>query len=248
MPDQLDLDQLRERLYAAYATTHAGVSDVESQAPGFRRDVKPHLPRDLSVRILDLGCGQGHYVRLLLALGYEHTRGIDVSPEQVQTAHASGLTQVNLGDYRNSLGQAELDVVVATDFFEHLTRFEAVQALDRIKAALRPGGTLILRVPNAVSPFGGRLRYGDVTHETSFTPGSLRQLAAATGLTAIEIRACPPPIHGVISALRAGVWWAVAGLIKMALTAETGQVRGHVVTQNMVAIMRLDGRQSLRAG
>lgn len=240
MPGDSNLDQFRERLYAAYATTHAGVADLESQVPGFRRDIRPHLPKDRRVQILDLGCGQGHYVRHLLALGFEHTRGIDVSPEQVEEARASGLTQVSLGDYRQSLGVAELDVVIATDFLEHLTRFEGLQALDGIKRALRAGGAVILRVPNAGSPFGGTLRYGDLTHETSFTARSLRQLGAAAGFLKIEIHACPPPVHGFTSALRAVAWWAVAGLMKIALIAETGQVQGHVVTQNIVAVMRLE--------
>jgi|ERR1700682_5973312 len=238
MPDESELDQLRDRLYSAYATTQAGVPDDASQTPGFKRDVQPYLPEVRRADILDLGCGQGHYVRLLLALGYEHTRGIDVSPEQVQTARASGLTQVSLGDYHEGLGVAALDVVIATDFLEHLNRFEGVQALDSIKRSLRPGGTLILRVPNAASPFSGTLRYGDLTHETSFTPQSLRQLGAATGFSSIEVHACPPPVHGVASGLRAVAWWTVSAVMKAALIAETGQVHGHVVTQNIVAVMR----------
>jgi 2-polyprenyl-3-methyl-5-hydroxy-6-metoxy-1,4-benzoquinol methylase len=241
-----NLNQLRTRLYAAYATTHAGTSDIESQAAGFRRDIQGHLPQDRQVHILDLGCGQGHYVRKLLALGFEHTRGIDVSPEQVHVAQASGLTQVSLGDYQESLGVADLDVVIATDFLEHLTRFEGLRALDRIKRSLRPGGILILRVPNAASPFGGALRYGDLTHESSFTAGSLRQLGAATGFAEVELNACPPPVHGVKSALRAAIWWGVTVIVRIALIAETGEVHGHVVTQNIVAVMRVDGgvRQS----
>jgi len=242
LPAEPDLDELRERLYSAYASTHSGVSESESQVPGFRRDIRPHLPQDRRAKILDLGCGQGHYVGELLALGFEHTRGIDISPEQVQRAQAAGLTQVSLGDYRDSLGVAELDVVIGTDFLEHLTRVEALHAMDRIRRSLRPGGAVILRVPNAGSPFGGLLRYGDLTHETSFTPGSLRQLGAATGFATVEIYACTPPVHGVQSIVRAGVWWMVTLLVRIALIAETGQVHGHVITQNLVAVMRRDGR------
>jgi 2-polyprenyl-3-methyl-5-hydroxy-6-metoxy-1,4-benzoquinol methylase len=234
------LDQLRKRLYAAYATTHVGVSAADSQIHGFRRDVLPHLPEDRQVRILDIGCGQGTYVRQLLALGFEHTGGIDVSPEQVKIARAAGLTQVSLGDYRDSLGFAELDVVIATDLLEHLTRSEAMEASERIRQALRPTGILILRVPNAGSPFSGALRYGDLTHETSFTARSLRQLGAAAGFAVVQVYACAPPVHGVKSAVRAAVWWAVSTLIKFALIAETGQMRGHIVTQNIVAVLRGD--------
>ena len=242
MPEHADLDQLRDRLYASYATNHAGVVGAESQVHGFRRDVLPHVPQDRNVRILDIGCGQGAYVGQLLSLGFEQTRGVDVSPEQVKIARESGLTQVTLGDYRDSLNVTDWDVVIATDFFEHLTRTDALQAMELIRRALRPAGLLILRVPNAGSPFGGILRYGDLTHETSFTARSLSQLGAATGFAQIEAYACAPPVHGVRSAVRAGVWWVVSALIKTSLVAETGQVRGHIVTQNIVAVMRAAGR------
>jgi 2-polyprenyl-3-methyl-5-hydroxy-6-metoxy-1,4-benzoquinol methylase len=241
LPDDLHLDQLRHRLYAAYASSHAGLVAMGSQVPGFRRDILPHLPRDRQVSILDLGCGQGHYLRQLLALGFEHARGIDVSPEQVQIAQASGLTQVSLGDYRDSLGEAELDVVIGTDVLEHFTKFEVLQAMDRIRRALRPGGILILRVPNAGSPFSGTLRYGDLTHETSFTERSLHQLGAATGFSTVQVYACAPPVHGVMSAVRACIWWVVSAMITVALVGETGQMRGHVTTQNIVAVMRIGG-------
>jgi 2-polyprenyl-3-methyl-5-hydroxy-6-metoxy-1,4-benzoquinol methylase len=237
LPGDPNLDQMRKRLYAAYATTHAGVSTAESQVHGFRRDVLPHLPEDRQVRILDIGCGQGTYVRQLLALGFEHTHGIDVSPEQVKIARASGLNQVSKGDYRESLGVAELDVVIATDLFEHLTRSEALDATERIRQALRPAGILILRVPNAASPFSGALRYGDLTHETSFTARSLRQLGAAAGFAVVQVYSCTPPVHGFKSAVRATVWWAASTLIKSVLIAETGQLGDHFVTQNIVAVL-----------
>ena len=205
--------------------------------PAFRRDVLPHLPPDRHAVILDLGCGQGHYLRQLLSLGFQNARGIDASPEQVQIARAAGLTQVSLGDYRASLGDSALDLVIATDFMEHLTRLEALQAMDLIRRALRPGGSLILRVPNAGSPFGGMLRYGDLTHETSFTPRSLQQLSGASGFSSVQVYACDPPVHSVMSALRACVWWFASAAIKVMLIAESGQVRGHVITLNIVAVM-----------
>ena len=45
--------------------------------------------------------------------------------------------------------------------------------------ALAPGGVLVARVPKAVRPFGGHIRDGDFTHQTSFTARSIHQLAGA---------------------------------------------------------------------
>jgi hypothetical protein len=67
------------------------------------------------------------------------------------------------------------------------------------------GYVAVARVPNAVSPFGGRIRYGDFTHETWFTARSVRQLAAASGFGPVEVIGCSPPVHGVVSAIRATI-------------------------------------------
>jgi 2-polyprenyl-3-methyl-5-hydroxy-6-metoxy-1,4-benzoquinol methylase len=231
-------DSMQARLYDAYSSTHAGISDEAGGAMAFRRDILPHLPEIRNGSIVDLGCGQGQLVKQLIRHGYMNARGIDISPEQVALAHGSGVSQVKLGDYRNGFDGSELAVVTATDFFEHLTKYEVLEALDRVHAALRPAGVLILRVPNSVSPFGGNFRYGDVTHETSFTARSLRQLGAAARFDSVTVFACPPPVHGAKSLLRRAVWKAASGTMKLTLAAETGALHGHLVTQNIVAVMR----------
>ncbi|HZJ06805.1 MAG TPA: methyltransferase domain-containing protein [Nocardioidaceae bacterium] len=96
-------EELRDRLYSAYSSHHAGVADEGSSALSFRRDVLPHLPDDLGTRVVDLGCGQGQMVRLMLGAGYAQAGGIDISPQQVELAHAAGIAQVVLGDYRQGL-------------------------------------------------------------------------------------------------------------------------------------------------
>ena len=127
----------------------------------------------------------------------------------------------------------ELAAVTATDLLEHLTKPEVLATFDAVAAALRPGGRFVARVPNAVSPFGGHIRYGDFTHETWYTARSVRQLAAAAGLGPVQVIGCPPPAHGAASAVRATLWKPVSGLFKLALAVETGAVRGHIVTQNL---------------
>jgi 2-polyprenyl-3-methyl-5-hydroxy-6-metoxy-1,4-benzoquinol methylase len=230
---------LRDRLYQAYASQHASCGDDESAGLIYRRDICPALPSPTAGLVLDIGCGQGQLVRLLLADGYD-AEGIDVSPEQVSLARAAGLSRVRQGDYRDVLAEraGELAVVTATDVLEHMTKSEALDTFDRIAAALVSGGVLIARVPNAASPFGGLIRYGDFTHESSYTARSVRQLAAAAGFASVTVTPCPPVAHGVVSTGRLTVWKAISGLCKVALAAETGALRGHIVTQNMMFTAR----------
>jgi 2-polyprenyl-3-methyl-5-hydroxy-6-metoxy-1,4-benzoquinol methylase len=237
------LSALRNRLYESYVSQHSGWAPGDAVRLIYQRDIRPLLPPPATGPVVDIGCGSGHLVRCLLDDGYE-AGGIDVSPEQVQLAHQAGLDQIRQGDYLELLGQyrGQLGAVTATDLLEHLTKSEVLATFDAVTAALRPGGAFVARIPNAVSPFGGHIRYGDFTHESWFTAQSVRQLAAAAGLGPVTVIGCPPPVHGLASAVRLAVWKPVSGLFKLALAAETGAVRGHIVTQNLTFAARLPER------
>jgi len=235
-------DLLRDRLYETYASHQAGSSDGEAASLVYRRDIRPLLPAPGTGPVLDIGCGQGQLVQLLLADGYD-AAGVDVSAEQVALARAAGLDRVHQGDYRDFLREQAglLSVVTATDVLEHLTKSEVLDAFDQIVTALAPGGTFVARVPNAASPFGGHIRYGDFTHESSFTARSVRQLGAAAGFESVLALSCPPVAHGLVSAARVAVWRPISVFYRLALAAETGVLRGHIVTQNLTFVARKAG-------
>ena len=90
--------------------------------------------------------------------------------------------------------------MTATDVLKHLTKAEVLDTFDRIAHALLPRGVFVARVPNAASPFGGRIRYGSFTHEFSHTARSVRQVAATAGFAVVAVRPCPPAAHGLLSA------------------------------------------------
>lgn len=189
--------------------------------------------------MVDIGCGAGQLVSCLLADGYR-AEGIDISPEQVKMAHAAGLAGIRLGDYRADLRTrpGQVAAVTATDVLEHLTKAEILDTLDAVVTALRPGGCFIARVPNAVSPLSGRVRHGDFTHESWYTARSVRQIAAAAGFGPVTVIACPPPVHGLLSAMRMAAWLPISAALKFALIVETGERRGHIVTQNLTFAAR----------
>jgi 2-polyprenyl-3-methyl-5-hydroxy-6-metoxy-1,4-benzoquinol methylase len=218
---QMSLDDARDRLYQAYASQEAGPGDGEAAALIYQRDIRPQLPPPAAGPVVDIGCGSGALVRLLQEDGFD-AEGIDISPEQAARAHAAGIAGVHRGDFRTILAAqpGHYAAITATDLLEHLTQPEVLAAFDDVAAALAPGGVFVARVPNAISPLGGHIRAGDFTHQTSFTARSVRQLAAAAGFA------------------RVLVWRVVSAGYRITLAAETGQLRGHIVTQNLTFAAR----------
>lgn len=109
------------------------------------------------------------------------------------------------------------------------------ELLIEVRRVLRPGGTLIAMVPNALSPFGASTRYWDMTHEWAFTPNNFRQLAALTGLSSrVDFRECGPMPHGFTSAVRYALWQAIRGAIASYYMIEVATTRGGVYTMDML--------------
>jgi 2-polyprenyl-3-methyl-5-hydroxy-6-metoxy-1,4-benzoquinol methylase len=125
----------RDRLYEAYASEHTGRSGAKAVGIAYRRDIRPALPALHSGTVLDIGCGQGELVRLLLAEGYDAV-GVDLSPEQVTLAHQAGLDQILQGDYRDFLAarRGQLAAVTATDLLEPVVSAIGNVAFPRLAA------------------------------------------------------------------------------------------------------------------
>jgi SAM-dependent methyltransferase len=235
----------RTRLYNSYFTgqvadsTNDARAMLELRGPGFSRLIKRHFPADRSASILDLGCGYGALLYYINALGYENARGVDASPEQVRTARSLGVHGVEQGDVMASLETtptASLDVVVTFDLLEHLTRQEAFQVLDEVNRVLRPGGRWIIHVPNAASPFGGASCFGDLSHEHSYSPRSMRQLLRAGGFTRITCYEDGPAVHGLLSGVRAVSWALIRTAWRVHQIVETSSSGDAIYTQNFLTV------------
>ena len=230
-----DPGSLRDRLYKAYASEHAGQGNGAAHRDGLPSDPRPLLPPPDMGPIIDIGCGQGALVRLLESDGYD-AEGVDVSPEQVAIAQASGADRVQQGDYRSVLGgrPGQFAAVTATDLLEHLTKYEVLEAFDAVHGALMPGGVFVARVPNAVSPFWAATSGTAISPmRPGSPPGAFTSSQWPAGSGHLTVLPCPPVAHGMASAARAGLWKLVSGAWKGVLAAETGVLCGHIVTQNM---------------
>jgi SAM-dependent methyltransferase len=106
-----------------------------------------------AIRVLEAGCGQ----RWVLTPNGDglHITGVDTDAEalRIRREVQGDLDDEILGDLRTvDLPSESFDVVYCSYVLEHVEGAEAV--LDRFLACLRPGGRLIVRVPDGNSVYG----------------------------------------------------------------------------------------------
>ena len=77
---------------------------------------------------------------------------------------------------------------------EHVPRGQVLRLVRMIHGALKPGGKLVVEVPNSEHPVvGSRNRYADFTHTVGFTDLSLRYVLQNCGFSNVTIYGCRIP-------------------------------------------------------
>ncbi len=150
--------------------------------------------------VLDLGCATGYLAEALGARGCR-VSGVEYVAEAAERARPF-LEQLVVGDLNTldlvgELGAERFDVLVFGDVLEHLADPYAV--LRRALELLRPGGSVVISVPNVahgslrLALLQGRWRYTetgllDRTHIRFFTRASLNELLRSSGLVPVDVR------------------------------------------------------------
>jgi 2-polyprenyl-3-methyl-5-hydroxy-6-metoxy-1,4-benzoquinol methylase len=167
-----------------------------------------HLARALPaatppLNVLELGFGNGNFLGWACAQGHR-VQGIEALPELVARAQAHGFAAAKcLQDLPSS---ERFDLVVAFDVVEHIPLAETPGLLNDLRARLRPEGRLVLRFPNAESPFGQFNQLGDLTHVTALGVSRMRQLALQCHLT-LEHAGDTLPWRLTAQGRPARAWW-----------------------------------------
>jgi len=236
----------RNRIYGKYTSSWGGafapntLAELTPRAPYLRRLVRTHFPVNKEANILELGCGYGALIHFAREQGYQNIYGVDGSVEQVQVARKLGINGISQHDLREVLAGQEnnsLDMVIAFDVIEHFTREELVPFVDQVLRVLKPGGRWIIHVPNGESPFSGRMRYWDLTHELAFTHLSLGQLLLSSGFSEIKCYEDEPVVHGIKSGVRWLLWKIFRNILRLYIAAETGDASNrHIFSQNLLAV------------
>ena len=234
----------REKAAARYEEM---LAVTQSDIPGskdtvrryYRSNLLPRLPEGRDSAILDLGCGSGLFLDFLAGEGYTDARGVDDCPSLARSCGDSGL-EVEESDNVDYLERhpGRFECVVLNHVLEHYDKSEGLALLEAVRVSLRPGGRVIVVCPNMANPYtAGRGRYADLTHETGYTPESIRFMLRLAGFGEAEVHGIDIYCLSNPLANAAGkVAWAVLSL-SMRLTYLLNGVRdAEVLTKNMLAL------------
>ncbi len=148
-------------------------------------------------RVLQVDCGPGVLAEMLIAQG-ARVWGTDLSRVATGRAHERGVPvcRVDLDDGPLPFPDGAFDVVMSDSQVEHRVRFE--HAFDELTRVLRPGGRLVISLPNIAHwrfrlwLLRGRFPYlenspTDWLHLRFFTLAEVRSLLAERGVVVRKV-------------------------------------------------------------
>lgn len=138
--------------------------------------------------LLDVGCGNGRYLRTMRSLGWQ-VEGVELNRQSAEFCRSTQLS-VHNGDLASAqFPSASFDVITARHVIEHIpTPHDFMAELARL---LKPGGHLVVETPNFSSLgwalFGTKwYATGIPYHLMLFSPGNLALLASRHGLVPVR--------------------------------------------------------------
>lgn len=225
-------DEAKSDFYASYGAFK------EYATPGLRPKHVKRFDRlfwipaacDPAMAVLEIGCGLGQFLLYLREKGVADFLGIDQDPQLEVHIPEQVRDHFRIADVwqflESGIEPGRFDRIALFDVLEHFASEDGVTLLSGLRGLLKPGGRVVVKVPNAASPWGAQYQYGDLTHRTAFAPGSLRQIAVAAGLVCLG---CHPEAEG--SPIRRFFDKALHGFLSHVLLAPP-----EVWTANVIAV------------
>ena len=147
---------------------------------------------------LDLGCGLGELCELVQEWGWR-VHGVDSSPGAVDACRAKGIdaTLAEVDGYLETRRGEAPAAVSAIQLIEHVPRGDWIRLFERIHAALRAGGAMLIETINGLNPEAMAAYFvADVTHTWPGHPETLRLMAEHAGFADVEVVFMNPDHRG----------------------------------------------------
>lgn len=198
--------------------------DVSDYFASNRSEVLALVPASIN-RCLDVGGGQGNFLKMVKAARGCETHLVEIDPEVARLAEKDGqLNSVWVGDFLSYRSQFTFDCISFLDMLEHIV--DPQRYLMHARQLLDPGGVVVASIPNVghwsviADLIEARWDYVPVgihciTHLRFFTLKTIQDLFDRAGFQIVRSEpvyvACPPAL--------AEHWQRSPGL-----TADTGSI------------------------
>jgi 2-polyprenyl-3-methyl-5-hydroxy-6-metoxy-1,4-benzoquinol methylase len=226
-----------------YSTRYANKSrpEYERNVIHYSKIIGRRMQVASDAKCLDVACGDGNFLAFYREMKIANYVGFDNDIAQVNCAIKEfGESYAMLDDafsFLRRCDRASFNIISALDFVEHLTKLECLHFLSLASNALIPGGMLLVRTPNADSPWGMSTRYNDLTHEICFTPNALRDTVRACGFSSVEFWEDVPMVGEGFSHSLRWAGWRLARLLLLSFAfLEVGRATDRVFSRNMWAL------------
>ena len=191
-----DASEIYNRDYFQGGTHGFGFTDYESDKTASRgylekylRCIKKLIPKNESIKLLDVGAANGYFVEMATASGFE-AMGIEISSQAVEWAQKLG-RHIEKSTLESLNPGYEFEVLTALDVLEHIDNPK--KFLKSAREKLVDNGYLVLNVPNSGSlsaKISGRRWHAIVPpeHWFFFNRKSIKKLLESEGFSVINMK------------------------------------------------------------
>jgi O-antigen chain-terminating methyltransferase len=139
--------------------------------------------------VIDLGCGRGEWLELMVEEGFE-AQGVDLDESMLAISNAAGLSVVksDIIEYLQKIQDNSVEIVSGFHIIEHISSDSLQILVKEAFRVLKPGGLLILETPNPENLLVSTTEfYLDPTHNKPIPPKLLYFLAEYNGFARIKL-------------------------------------------------------------
>ena len=184
------------------------------------------LRADLNAPILDLGCGQGDFVRYLSELGYRRVTAVDRDAEAIAALRdVPGVTAKTAEATADTVEQhpGGWALIVAKQMIYYIDRRDAPAFVTALGQALAPDGRLIVELFNGALLSSRFTELKDPGILTAYTENGLRRLLDQNGFIVEHLFGAAlrrSALRGALYAAAQAVWFR---LYRLLLILERGR-------------------------
>lgn len=161
------VDSINRDAHGNYTKSYESWKRLTNVLKSVAREVS-RLKHD-NIKVLDLGCGNGHFLFLINKLKEVQGKniafhGVDISKFEIELAkrtaeklEVKNMKFETINIEKDNVEEATYDIVINTDVIEHLV--EPEKCVEKIYRLLKPNGLAIITTPNSDNTFIDMLRF-----------------------------------------------------------------------------------------